>query len=84
MDLLSSLYIVRGEPAADAFVLQIRIQAVGEFLMGRAFAGLCRDETIIGVGGAFGAEIHEPFLRGSRARASPKKSKATPKSRQRT
>ena len=30
--LLSGLYIVRREPAADAFVLQIRIQAVGEFL----------------------------------------------------
>ena len=43
MDLLSGLDIVRREPASDAFVPQIRMQAVGEFLI---FGGIADEAGI--------------------------------------
>jgi len=54
MDFLSSLYIVRREPAADAFVLQIRVQAVGEFLI---FGGIA-DEAGIELNGIRSQRLH--------------------------
>jgi len=43
MNLLSGLYIVRREPAADAIVLQIGMQAGGEFLI---FGGIADEAGI--------------------------------------